>query len=162
MRMSGFYDRNGKMCTLVEETRKTFIVDKSPLEILDDSIRKIGYNLNGAMETSKQLLGNVYHCPVLVNPIQRIVLFPTRSALHEECSWFNPVHTKRTSSLNRKTHIMFSNGKTFNFPAKLSSFNNKIKRAEQLEEMTRDSIFIIWDEQLSLVKKRKNKNNHLP
>ncbi len=157
MYMRGIFDRHGKMCTLVKETRKTFIVDQSPLEILEESIRQIGYNLSGAMETSKLLLGNIHHCPVLVNPIQRIVLFPTRSPFHEGCIWFNPAHTKRTTSLNRKTHITFSNGKTLIFPAKLSSFNCKIKRAEQLEEITRDSIFIILNGQRSPFKKRKSR-----
>ncbi|MEH7524940.1 competence protein ComK [Bacillus sp. JJ1503] len=162
MRMTGFYDSNGKMCTLVTETRKTFMVDQSPLEILDESIRCIGYDLKGAMITAKRLLGNVHHCPVLVNPIHRIVLFPTKSGLHEECTWFNPVHIKRTNSLNNQTTITFSNGQTITIPGKLSSFNCKIKRAEHLEEMTRDSIFFIINGHDHRMKQRKKKGNHLP
>ncbi|MEH7346842.1 competence protein ComK [Bacillus sp. JJ1532] len=49
---------------------------QTPLEILDESIRSIGYNLRGAIESSKRLLGIVHCCPVLVNPIDRIVVFP--------------------------------------------------------------------------------------
>lgn len=141
--MTGYYDRYGKMCTLVTETKRSFIVNQSPLEILEFSISCIGYELKGARNTAKRLLGNVHHCPILVNPIRRIVLFPTRSPLHEDCIWFNPAHIKRTRSHNYNTIIMFSNGKTVTIPAKLSAFNDKIKRAEQLEEMTRYSSFLL-------------------
>jgi competence protein ComK len=137
MEMTGYYDRNGKFCTLVIETARTFIVDKSPLEIISDSIVCIGYDLRGATETAKKLLGNIYICPVLVNPNDRIVLFPTLSPKHIECVWFNPFHIKRTESLNRKTYIIYSNGQTRLIRAKLSSFNCKIKQAEQLEGMTK-------------------------
>ncbi|WP_231734910.1 competence protein ComK [Bacillus sp. FJAT-29937] len=154
VQMAGHRDRYGKQCTHVIETNKTFMVDKSPLEILDESIRSIGYDLRGAIETSKRLLGNVHCCPVLVNPIDRIVVFPTKSAKNEECVWFNPAHIKRTSSLNLKTSITYSNGKTKCIAAKLSSFNSKIKRAEQLEEMTRGSIFFTVEKTKKRFRKR--------
>ncbi|KAB2336835.1 hypothetical protein F7731_09345 [Cytobacillus depressus] len=70
-------------------------------------------------------------------------LFYNKSAKHEDCVCFNPFHIKRTSSLNRKTSIMYSNGKNKIIPAKLSSFNDKLKQAEQLEEMTGDTCFMI-------------------
>lgn len=41
MYMSGLHDRNAKVCTLVREFHPVFIVDRSPLEILDDSLRCI-------------------------------------------------------------------------------------------------------------------------
>lgn len=137
MEMTGYYDRNGKLCTLVTETEKTFIVDKSPLEIINNNIMLAGYDLQGAMKTARFLLGNTYNCPILVNPINRIVIFPTLSPKHVECVWYNPFHIKRTSSLNRRTFIMYSNGKSKLITATLSSFNCKIKQAEQLEGLTK-------------------------
>lgn len=146
IQMTGYYDRFGNKCTLVTECHQKFIVDQSPLAILDDSIRSIGYDLRGARETAKRLLGNVHHCPILVNPIDRIVVFPTKSAYHEECVWFNPFHIKQTRSRKYKTIITFSNGETTLFPAKVSSFNDKIQKAEQLEEMTRNPFFFTMNE----------------
>ncbi|MGN7399406.1 competence protein ComK [Cytobacillus praedii] len=137
MEMTGYYDRNGKLCTLVTETGMTFIVDKSPLEIIRDNIVCIGYDLNGATKTARSLLGNIYNCPILVNPIDRIVIFPTLSPKHSECVWYNPVHIKRTRSLNRQTIILYSNGRTKLIRNKLAAFNCKIKQAEQLEDMTK-------------------------
>lgn len=162
MWMTGYFDRYGKMCTLVKEKTRMFMVDQSPLEILSKSIECIGYDLRGAMDTSKRLLGDIHHCPVLVNPIDRIVLFPTKSPYHEECTWFNPVHIKRANNLDRKTFIMFSNGETMTFPATVSSFHSKTKRAEQLEDMTKDSLFFVIYGHPHRTKKRKNKDRHSP
>lgn len=46
MYMIGQYDRFGKFCTKVTEVFETKIVDKSPLEILDDSIKCIAMIIN--------------------------------------------------------------------------------------------------------------------
>jgi competence protein ComK len=134
--MMGHYDRFGKLCTQITEADRTFIVDKSPLEVLNDSIRGIGFDLRGALETSKWLLGDVHMCPIMVNPIHQIVLFPTRSPKHEDTIWLNPYPIKRTTSNNRKTHITFHNNTTLIVPVRLSSFNSKLKTAEQLRDMT--------------------------
>ncbi|WP_404330343.1 competence protein ComK [Mesobacillus maritimus] len=134
--MMAYYDRNGKLCTHITETTRTFIVDKSPLEVINDSIRAIGFDLRGALETSKWLLGNIHMCPIMINPIHRIVLFPTRSYKHEETIWLNPHQIKRTTGFNRKTIILFNNDSTLTVPIKLSSFNTKLQNAEQLEKIT--------------------------
>ncbi|SEN89307.1 competence protein ComK [Mesobacillus persicus] len=137
--MRGHYDRFGKLCTQVTETNRTFIVDKSPMEVLNDSIRAIGFNLRGALETSKWLLGDVHMCPIMVNPIHQIVLFPTRSPKHEDTIWLNPNPIKRTTSINRKTLITYNNNTTLIVPVRLSSFNTKLITAEQLRDMTVES-----------------------
>lgn len=137
MYMTGHYDRFGKRCTEVHEANRTFFVDKSPMEILDDSIKSIGFDYRGALAASKCHLGDIEMPPVMVNPILRIAVFPTRSANHEDTIWFNPCHIKRTLSTNRKTKILFSNGAYLILPTRLSSFNTKIQNAEQLRGMTK-------------------------
>jgi len=136
MSMTGIFDRNGKLCTVVRETEKTFIVDKSPIEILDESICWMGYDFKGALLASRQLLGEINMYPVMVNPIERIVLFPTKSYKHADAIWLNSAHIHRTNSMNAQTLVTSSNGTFILIPAKLSAFNTKIKNAEQLEQMT--------------------------
>jgi competence protein ComK len=136
MCMVGVYDRNGKTCTIVREVNKTFIVDKSPLEILEFSIKSIGFNLRGAMTTSKWFMGDIHMCPVMVNPILKICLFPIQSAKRVDTMWFNPEHIRRTTSFFRKTNVEFTNGFHMRVNSKLSSFNNKLKIAEQYQEIT--------------------------
>ncbi|MCM2535850.1 competence protein ComK [Neobacillus pocheonensis] len=136
MYMVGFLDRNGKPCTIVKEVNKMFIVDKSPLEILEYSIKCIGFNLKGAMETSKWILGDIHMCPLMVNPILKICVFPIQSAQRYDTMWFNPYHIKRTTSFNRKTNVEFNNGIVIKVNSQLSSFNNKLQIADQYRKMT--------------------------
>lgn len=136
MFMTALYDRNGKKCTRVGEENKQFFVDKSPLEILDKSIKWIGFDLKGAMSTSKWILGDIRMCPVMVNPIQKICVFPNRSPKHEDVIWFNPNHILRTSSMKQKTKIEFKNGFILMIPSRLTFFNTKLQSAEQLQRIT--------------------------
>jgi competence protein ComK len=136
MYMEGQYDRNGKLCAIITEVGKTFLVDMSPLAILEDSIKSIGFDLKGAMKTSKWFHGDIHMRPLMVNPIQGICLFPSKSAKNEDTMWFNPYHIKRTSGYNRKTFIEFSNGLTIEVQSILSSFNHKLQIAEQFRNMT--------------------------
>lgn len=135
MCMCGVLDRYGRHCTVVRETTRIFIVDRSPLEILNDSIRCVGYTLKGAIETSKWYMGNKYMCPLMVNPVFNIVVFPSRTAKHMETVWFNPLHIVRTNSINSQTQIKFTNESTIIIPMKLCAFNNRLKTAEQFRDM---------------------------
>jgi len=134
--MYGFYDRNGKLCTIVKELDKIFTVDKAPLDILEDSIRCIGYDLKGAMTSAKWILGDIYMPPVMINPIQRICVFPDKSAKNEDAIWFNPAHIVRTISYKKKTYIEFSNGTTLILHCSVSTFNTKLQNAMQLRNLT--------------------------
>lgn len=135
MCMVGIYDRNAKLCSLVRETNRMFLVDRSPLQLLDDSIKCIGFDLRGAMSTSKCLLSHKHMCPVMVNPIHNICVFPNKSAKHNDTMWFNPAHISRTYSINQMTLVEFTNGTTLLTPSKLYSFNSKLQTAEQFRNM---------------------------
>lgn len=134
--MYGFYDRYGKLCTFVRELDKTFIVDNEPLNILEDSIKCIGYDLKGAMASAKWILGNIHMPPVMINPIQSICVFPNKSANNEQTIWFNPAHIVRTTSYQKKTYIEFTKGITLIVPCSVSIFNNKLQNAIQLRNIT--------------------------
>ncbi|MGX6444036.1 competence protein ComK [Neobacillus sp. K501] len=134
--MFGFNDRRGKKCTLVMEFNRVFIVERSPLEILDDSIRCIGFDLKGALDSSKLIIGNNVMCPVMINHIHSICVFPDKSYKHVDTIWFNPNQILRTLSLKRKTHVEFRNGLSLIVDSKLYAFNHKWKSAEQLRKIT--------------------------
>lgn len=136
MYMKGHFDGYGNPYTQIVESARTLFVQKSPLELLEFSMKCTGNNLKGAIESSKWLLNCDKMCPLLVNPLQRIVLFPTRSPKHEENIWFNPHHIKRTTGTRGQTTVQFSNGTSIDIPQRLSSFNSKIQTAEQLEKIT--------------------------
>jgi competence protein ComK len=154
MYMIGFYDCHAKACTLVKETERIFVVYQSPMEILEYSIKKTGYNLKGAMETSREVNGSKM-CPIMVNLLQKLVVFPTQSAKHVETMWLNPDQIQRTYGtklLNRKTNIEFKNGLIITVDSRLSFFNDKLKRAEQY----RDNIIASAQHPLSFITNQKS------
>jgi competence protein ComK len=154
MYMAGFYDCQAKACTLVRETERIFVVHQSPLEILEYSIKKVGYNLKGAMETSREANGSKM-CPIMVNLLQKLVVFPTHSAKHVETMWLNPDQIQRTyrsKRIKRKTNIEFKNGLIISVDSRLTFFNDKLKRAEQY----RDTTIAAAQHSLSFLTNRKN------
>jgi competence protein ComK len=134
MSMAGHLDRYGKKCTLVYELNRMFLVDQSPLEILEASIRRVGFNLKGAIESSKRNLGGIHMHPFMVNPILGIIVFPTKSHKHEDVIWFNPNHIRRTWGRKKITMVGFQNGQTIIVPMKLAFFNNKLTIAERFRD----------------------------
>jgi competence protein ComK len=134
--MYGFYDRYGKLCTLVRELDQTFIIDIEPLNILEDSIKCIGYDLKGAIASAKWILGNIHMPPVMINPIQSICVFSNKSANNEQTIWFNPSHIVRTTSYQKKTYIEFTNSIALIVHCSVSIFNNKLQNAIQLRNIT--------------------------
>lgn len=136
MYMIGDINLHGTLCTEIIETSKTVIIDKPPVEILNASIQAIGFDLKGVLETSKWLLGSVHLCPIMVNPLHQLVLFPTHSPKNIESIWLNPRHVHSTSGSNELTFILFNNGKTIIAPVGISVFNKALENAKQLEEMS--------------------------
>lgn len=157
----GVYDRNGKLCTSVRELEKTFFIDDSPLHILENSIRCIGYDFKGAMSSAKWILGDIHMPPVMINPIQQICLFPDKSAKNDDTIWFNPAHIVRTTNYRKKTYIEFTNGTTLIIHCSISAFNTKLQNAMQLRNITTEvgknprSMSMILDPS-----KRKPRSNH--
>ncbi|WML29647.1 competence protein ComK [Neobacillus sp. OS1-32] len=136
MYMAGFYDRYGNRFSVVHEVHRTLIVERSPIEILADSIRRIGFDLRGAIATAKSLLGDIQMCPIMVNPIHQICVFPTKSAKNDDTIWFNPNQIIRTKCCCQKTLVLLGNGRSILVPNKLSSFNTKLQNADQLKKIT--------------------------
>ncbi|MEW8986513.1 MAG: competence protein ComK, partial [Bacillus sp. (in: firmicutes)] len=136
MYIEGQLDQYGKLISKVHQVDQTFLVDRSPVEIIEDSIKFIGYDFKGAKSIAKWILGEFSMCPVMVNPIHGICVFPDRSITSDKAIWYNPVHIIRTTTHLRKTRIEFSNGQTLDIQRKLSSFNHKLQAAEQLRKLT--------------------------
>lgn len=82
----GGYDRLGNPCTVVIEWGMILVVEQSTLGILDDTTREVGFTLKGAMEAARDEHPDNYMCPIMVNPILKIVVFPTDVFAHDYTS----------------------------------------------------------------------------
>ncbi|MEH7159033.1 competence protein ComK [Neobacillus drentensis] len=135
--LTGEYDGYGKLCARVMAGGVSFLVGRSPLQVLDDTLTSIGFDLRGALGSAKRILGERSRCPIIVNPYQGICLFPNKSPNHADCIWFNPDHIVRTRASGRsQTEVELSNGHSIIVDSRLTFFNNKIHQAKQLLELS--------------------------
>ncbi|MED4206660.1 competence protein ComK [Neobacillus mesonae] len=136
--MTGEYDQYGKLCTRVMDGAAAFLVDRTPLQLLDDTLTYIGFDLRGAMSSAKLILGKKMKYPVIVNPYLGVCLFPVNSPHKADCIWFNPEHIMKTTAAGNKTKVELSNGYYIMVDLKLYYFNNKIQTARQLMRISKE------------------------
>jgi competence protein ComK len=146
--MFGAFDRNGKLCTIILSEDMTFIVDKAPLEVIKNSITYNGLDFKGALAGSKHMIGKRRMCPLMINYIRSICVFPVGAYHNPHCIWINPSQVINTFALNRGTLVEFSNGSTVMVNSRLTAFNAKVQTAEQLKKLTykrgmNTSIFVV-------------------
>jgi competence protein ComK len=134
--LTGEYDGFGKLCARVMAGGASFLVDRTPLQLLDDTLVYLGYDLRGAMSSAKLILGERMRCPIIVNPYLGICLFPNKSPHKPDCIWFNPEHIVRTKAMGTKTEVELSNGHSILVETRLTYFNNQIHKATQLMQIT--------------------------
>lgn len=134
----GEYDRYGKLCARIVEGTTSFLVDRTPLQLLDDTLMYIGFDLKGAITGAKSILGKKMKCPIIVNPYLRICLFPNKSPKKADCIWFNPDHITKTTAAGSKTEVELSNGYSITVDSKLAYFNDKIYTANKLLRLSEE------------------------
>jgi competence protein ComK len=134
--LTGECDGYGNLCARVMVGGSSFLVDRSPLHLLDDTLTHIGYDLRGAMASAKLILGERSRCPIIVNPYLGICLFPNKSPHNADCIWFNPEHIVRTIAMGSKTEVELSNGHSIIVDSRLAFFNNRIHLANQLKQIS--------------------------
>lgn len=136
--MLGEYNQYGRLCSRVLIGNESVLVERTPLQLMDDTLRYISFNLNGAYIGARGILGDRRMCPVIVNPYQDVCLFPIKSTLKDDCIWFNPQHIVKTKRLGNKTEVELSNGISIIVDLKLIPFNNRMQTALQLWRLSKD------------------------
>lgn len=134
----GEYDQNGKLCSRIMVEKTTLLVDTAPLNLLDDTLKYIGFDLRGAIAGAKYILNKKVKCPIIVNPYQSVCLFPSKSPQKQDCIWFNPEHIVNIKAMGNKTEVELSNGHFMLVDAKLTAFNNKLQTANLLKRLSKE------------------------
>jgi competence protein ComK len=134
--MMGEHNSLGKLCTRVMADTSTFLVDKTPLQVLDETLTFIGFDLRGAKAGAICVIDKKFKCPIIVNPYLGICLFPTKSPNQADCIWFNPEHIVKTRAHGNTTIVELTNGFSIAIDDKLSFFNDKIQKAQQLMRLS--------------------------
>jgi len=122
--------------TRVIEISDEYVVDDTPYSIMESSCRYFGSSLDGRINGSKDVLGNVYKLPVIVEESQKLIFFPTEALSSPNVSWISYRNIKNIEKCGRDTLIKFSNGEEVVIDCPYFSVKNQIFRCNML-----DSIF---------------------
>ena len=127
---------NGK--SKVIETHGEIIVNKTPMEIIEDSCLYFGSSYDGRHTATKYLLGISYKSPIIIEESRNIIFFPTNSPRQYNCCWIslrNIIDYKRKYNYSI---IYFDNGKNIILNISYGSLDNQILRATRLESIMRN------------------------
>lgn len=133
--LTGEYNDRGELWSRVIEGEETFLVRKSPIAVIEETLLHLGSNFLGARRSSKYLLTPTRMHPISVNPQMGILLFPTKNIKCHCNIWFSLIHVKTTNPVGiNKIEVLTSFGHTILIDMSERAFNNKRRKAVQLQE----------------------------
>jgi len=121
--------------TRVIEKEEDYSINNDAYKIMDESCQYYGSSYNGRLMASKKILDCSYKLPILVEESSRLIFFPIKSSLLDDCCWLNLNGIKKVQKYGRKTKIIFQNGKELIVDVSKLSIDNQIYRATMLESI---------------------------
>jgi len=64
----------------VIESYISYVVNRRPYDIINDSCKSYGSSLQGRCEATDYMIGVKYKCPIVISEVKEIIMFPTTSA----------------------------------------------------------------------------------
>lgn len=121
--------------TIVYETDDSFIVDKTPLEIMEESCEYFGSSLEGRQIGTSKLIGFTHKVPIIVEETFDLIFFPTLSPRNEECSWLSYSHIFKPDKFKDKSIIELKNGKKIVVGVSSAIIDNQLYRCSRLKDV---------------------------
>ena len=123
------------------ENNESYVVNVTPMQILEHSCEYFGSSFDGRREGTKKLLGITHKSPIIVEESRKIIFFPTTSPDRNDCIWINLEKISRYyKSSQKKSIIEFKNGDIIEFDVSIGSLTNQILRASRLNYILEESI----------------------
>ena len=123
------------------EKNETYVLNVTPMQILEHSCEYFGSSLDGRKEGTKKLLGITHKSPIIVEESRKIIFFPTTSPNRDDCIWINLEKINRYyKSSQKKSIIEFKNGDIIEFDVSIGSLTNQILRASRLKYILEERI----------------------
>lgn len=121
--------------TIVYEVDNSFVVDKTPLQIMEASCEYFGSSLEGRQIGTSSLIGYTHKVPVIVEETFDLIFFPTLSPKNEECTWLSYAHIFKPDKFKNKTILNLKNGKKILIDISSSTIDNQLYRCSRLQEV---------------------------
>lgn len=131
----------GQHYTRVFEDETTFVVKKSPKEVINSSF-PMGNDLKSALNSAKKLLGWKSMPPIVVNPFQKVCLVPFGAPENHYTLWINPEKVLHTTNEGGHTMIHFKNHCSLPIQWSLKTVNHRFQGGTQLMNLVLANGFI--------------------
>ena len=118
--------------SLIMEFDREYIINLSPIKIINESCLYFGSSYSGRLESTKKLFGYSKKAPIIIEESSNIIFFPLESPRLSSCIWISLNNIKEYYRKNNKTKVIFSCGKEENLPISYQSFENQVLRANRL------------------------------
>ncbi len=120
--------------TIVYETDNSFIVDETPLQIMEESCEYFGSSFEGRQTGTLKMLGYTHKVPIIVEESRDMIFFPTMSPKNECCSWISYNHIYRPDKFKDKTVLELKNGKKILINSSVAIIDNQLYRCSRLKD----------------------------
>ena len=124
-------------CSRVVEKDNTIIVNKTPMQIIEDSCSFFGSSYFGRAKGTKGLIGVSHKAPIIIEESKEIIFFPTSSPRLYECCWISLKHINRYQKQESNALVLFNSGYSLAVDMSYGSFDNQVLRATRLESVLR-------------------------
>ena len=123
----------GDTKTIVYELDNSFVVDETPLQIMEDSCEYFGSSFDGRVIGTSKLVGYTHKVPIIVEETKDLIFFPTLSPKNTDCSWLSYKHISKIDKFREKTLIELLNGKKIVINASNAIIDNQLYRCFRLK-----------------------------
>ncbi len=121
--------------TIVYEVDNSFVVNKSPLKIVEESCEYFGSSLEGRQTGTSALVGFTHKVPVIIEESFDLIFFPTLSPKNSECSWLAYSHIFKPDKFKDKTIIELKNGKKILVDVSTAIIDSQLYRCSRLKDV---------------------------
>jgi len=124
-------------CSKIIEKDNTYFVNKTPMQIIENSCSFFGSSYIGRTKGTKQLIGVSHKAPIIIEESKEIIFFPTSSPRLYECCWISLKNIIRYNKSEKNSLIQFNSGLSLELDMSYGSLDNQVLRATRLESVLR-------------------------
>lgn len=121
----------------VIEKDNTFVVNQTPMKIIDNSCQYFGSSYQGRFLGTKSLIGISHKAPIIVEESREMIFFPTSSPRLINCAWISLKNLQNYKRNNKSTQLIFNNGNLLDLNISYGMVDNQVLRAARLESVLR-------------------------
>ncbi|MBA2871257.1 competence protein ComK [Anoxybacillus calidus] len=147
------YDQYGNLCTIVHESHETYMVTKSPKQIIEENCIFYGCSYEGILESAKQILGIKQMVPIALSVALGLYAMPTCSPESDKCCWLFLAHMKKIERHEKKrAKVIFTDDSSLIIDVHKDTLESRWAKMTLLHYVltTRIGVYEKWESRLGL------------